>query len=219
MNTLERTSGLAAMVALCAGGVAFASPIAISNAGFEDNEFAPTGFSREIVAWTTVGDAGAFRPNQTMFTNAAPEGLNVAFVQVGWTLGTGALEQTLDIGLQANTTYTLSGLVGRRLDNPIAWTGYTVSLWAGDERLAIVDTPVAPAMGAFESFSLNFTSAEQSVFEGELLKVRLEAKNGQTAFDAITLDATPIPAAGPAALAALAMLSAAGRSRRSSPRA
>lgn len=193
-----------AVVALGAGGAssAMADLIPIVNPSFEADIIEDRVYNLYAQGWVTQDDAGAFNPVAEAYAGGvAPDGSNVGFVQSGWVRPTGWMEQTVDAVLQADIDYELTTLVGRRLDNPLLpWRGYIMTLWAGSNLLATDDTGVVPQLGEWLQTSVTFRTDANDPRLGQPLKIRFESKFGQTNFDTVALDATPIPGAGSLAL-------------------
>lgn len=178
---------------LLAVGDAWGTPIAILNAGFEDP---PTvSFGGAINDWTILGDVGAWNINAAalgFWTVPAPEGNQVATLVGVGVPGPATLSQIVGV-LAADTTYTLSGMVG----HPIGFSGgtiYTAQLLAGGNLLAT--TSGTGPEGSFISFGVLFNSTG-SPYVGMPLEVVLSSSQAQTAFDAIALESdeagTPVP--------------------------
>lgn len=151
------------------------------------------------------------------FPDGAPEGnrVGIAFnFNAGADTGEYGLQQTLSATLQANTTYTLSALVGNitsgySLDgsffNLEGFPGYRIDLMAGETVLVSDNNSLAGSIaeGTFENSSISYTSTDSDLELGEFLRIRLVNLNVtdssfmsadlEVDFDAITLDASPVP--------------------------
>lgn len=169
--------------------------IPIINAGFEDPP--TTTFNNGLITgWTISGSgAGVWNINDAplgFWDITAPEGKQIAYVSPAPAPGNAAsISQVLGASLAANTVYTLSGEVG----HPIGFgttvnTVYTIELLAGANVLGSL-TGTGPE-GMFAHFELTFDSAG-SAWVGQSLEIRLSSSQNQTGFDAITLDARPVP--------------------------
>ena len=193
----------------CAG----AALLAIDNPSFE-TVVPPLGpgqvsnFTGGIPAgWTFSDVSGVWYPNSfgvnPMFGNVflpsaqaqinADGGHNVAFSD------SGVISQTLTATLQANTHYTLSLLVGDRLDlvntNTVFSYGLydltTNTLLAGATNVTEADAfggAGVPLKGTFVTQSADFTSGTTGV--GDALGIKLFASGVEYSFDQVTLDAT-----------------------------
>lgn len=200
-----------ALTLLLAGSAAHAAPVFIVNAGFEASVLDDSGVDFNPLGWNSSGDSGAFDPHAAAFAAGAPEGENVAFASFGGP----TLSQTLASTVEANTLYTLSMLVGNRLDAPFG--GYQTELWAGGTLLASDDNTLAPADGAFLLSTVQyFASASDSVI-GSALEIRFRSLGWQTVFDDVRLDAElrrDVPEPGLLTLLTLGATALASRRRR-----
>lgn len=197
------------------GQTANATPIAVTNSGFEaiplsDGQFTQVpGFgcvlptcvasTAPVPAWTPIGNAtnvATLNPTVGMFPTI-PGGENIAVINGG-----AALSQTLPAILTANTLYTLEVFVGNRLDAP--FPGYIVELFAGAERI-IVEESLTPGSGEFALSSSTFTALAGDSSLGETLEIRLTSLGLQTAFDNVSLTAATLSVSEPGALAIFAL--------------
>lgn len=120
---LRSTTGLPAVVVSCAlicslfvPTVSHAQAIPIINSGFELPSMVSVGDSSDNVLNGWLGDSafartfGAYYVPASAYnsTPAAPEGLQIAYVNNGTSIA-----QNTGVALVSNTTYTLSALVGR----------------------------------------------------------------------------------------------------------
>ena len=176
--------------------LAHAGVLVITNPGFESPATA-TVSSNIPDGWTANGATGGYWNINAFpagFWNVpAPEGNQVGYVVSSGESGPGSLAQTLSDSLQANTRYTLSGMVG----HPVGYgatrdpdTVFGIDLRAGGNILAST-SGIAPE-GSFQPFELVFDSAG-SPFIGQPLEIRLFSSQPQTAYDAIQLIAVPEP--------------------------
>jgi hypothetical protein len=179
-----------------AGTMCFANTITILNPGFELPVYAPGGYVNDVATnWNVTGDAGTWNPQPapgTFFSAPVPEGSQV--LAVGFQHASD-VNQNLSVGLTANTTYTLTYFVGRRLDVPMS--AYTVSLDAGATVLAS-DSGATPAAGTFVSRTITFTTGASPVAGNIIIDISAAGLNQtQTAFDLFSLttaSAVPEPA-------------------------
>jgi len=194
MKTATKLVSILALVfAISMTRSASASPIPILNPGFESP--ATPMVTSTVTSWTqTVGVSGVWNINADpsgYWTVSAPEGNQIAFISTGrpGSPGPAAISQILTATLQANTLYTLTGFVG----DPIgfaAGTVSTVSLIAGLTTVATL--PISAPAGTFTPFSLTFNS-DSSLLVGQALQIQLSSNQEQSGFDAIALNATPVP--------------------------
>ena len=188
---------LLAMIILTAGAasrLAWGVEVPIVNPGFEQVVLpcapAPTCFARTASGWTGSGIFSTFKPSTGaggIYPGGLPEGVNVG--SLGDPSGDGSLVQTLTAALQPSTTYTLVFSVGSRAD--FLFSGYTVELLAGSLVLAS-DSSLAPPAGTFVTGRIVYSSNANPTLVGQKLGIRLtNSGRGQSAFDKLSLDATP----------------------------
>ncbi len=188
----------------------------VVNPSFESDSLALDTWVYSASGWIATGDAGTFRPPSAAYPEGAPSGSNVGFVQSGWAMPTGILEQTTEIVLQAGMECQLLAKIGRRVDNPlIPWGGYVMSMYAGDTLLAQDLTESQPDAGMFVPASLFITidAGEEAV--GQLLRIRFEALYGQTNIDDVQVIVTPTP--GSIALIVIGALALTSSRKRPAP--
>lgn len=174
----------------------------VVNSSFEDDVLATDTWVYQANGWNITGDAGTFHPPAAAYPGGAPFGNNVGFVQSGWAMPTGILEQTTEVVLEAGMVCELHALIGRRVDNPlIPWGGYLMSMYAGDTLLAQDMTEAHPDAGIFVPTSLFYSVSEGEEAVGQLLTIRFEALFGQTNIDDVHVVVTPTP--GSCALAVI----------------
>ena len=173
-----------------------AAPIAITNFGFEDP--ANAGILNGVANGWAVSNVFGGTWNISgggFFNTVAPEGSQILFV--GYLGDAADVTQTpLAATVQANTTYTLSFFLGRRLDMPLST--YSVSLEANGTTVLASDSTGSPTAGDFISRTIVFNSGASPATFGQPLGIFVHASgfsvNGQGAqaeFDAFTLDASP----------------------------
>jgi hypothetical protein len=160
-----------------------ADEVAIVNAGFEDQVLGNGAFSFSIPGWTNAGDSGTFNPTTGQFASEAPEGSNVAFSSNAGPVISQVLAAVLDI----DTEYTLSVLVGDRLDLP--FPGYSVQLLAGGVILAEDNNSMSPVNGDFFESTVTYESSLSDTQIGEALEIRLRGFGQQVNFDDVRLNA------------------------------
>jgi hypothetical protein len=217
LGAVERRAGrrwsaravLVALGLLLAGGAADAAPIVIVNAGFEDSILEEGGVDFTPLGWNSSGDSGAFNPHVGALT-AVPEGQNVAFAS----FGSPTLSQQLASTVEADTLYTLTLLVGNRIDADFG--GYQTELWAGGTLLASDNNSLAPADDAFLLSTVQTFVAAGNAAIGSPLEIRFRSLGWQTVFDDVRLDAERrvVPEPGVLTLLALGATALAARRRR-----
>ena len=197
---------------------AAASPIVISNPGFETASLSISGNGTysNLVAGSTITSVAGTLPSWTLnsstvaaaaggFSPSAGSpnwnstwwgGNNIAYIQVGLAGATVSLSQTLSDTLLNDTTYTLSALIGNRLFGDLE--NYSLQLLAGSTLLASASNNVALTNGTFGTDSLTYSSGSSNALAGQALTIRLlstgvagSGTNNPTEafFDNITLDA------------------------------
>lgn len=199
---------LVALSLLVAGGGADAAPVLIVNAGFEDSILVDGEVDFTPLGWNSSGDSGAFNPHPAALT-AAPEGQNVAFASFGGP----TLSQVLASTVEADTLYTLTLLVGNRIDADFG--GYQTELWAGGTLLASDNNSLAPADDTFLLSSVQAFVAAGNPTIGSPLEIRFRSLGWQTVFDEVRLDAERrvVPEPGMLTLLALGTTALAARRR------
>lgn len=201
MSTLIFVIGMAA--------TANAAPVLIANAGFESQLIGDSVAAFNIDSWSNSGDSGAFNPDAGAFAAGAPEGENVAFSSVGGP----TISQVLAATAQANTLYTLTMLVGNRLD--ALFGGYQTELWAGGTMLAQDNGSQTPTDGQFLLSTVQYFVAAGDAAAGSALEIRFRSLGYQTVFDDVKLDATErVPEPALLALLGLGGAAAVRRKRR-----
>ena len=186
-----------------------AAPVLIVNAGFEGQIIGDSVAAFNIDGWSNSGDSGAFNPDAGAFAAGAPEGENVAFSSVGGP----TISQVLAATAQANTSYTLTMLVGNRLD--ALFGGYQTELWAGGTMLAQDNGSQTPTDGQFLLSTVQYFVAAGDAAAGSALEIRFRSLGYQTVFDDVKLDATErVPEPALLALLGLGGAAAVRRKRR-----
>lgn len=208
----------ALLVLACAAPLR-AAPIVVTNASFEDPALQAGESNAVVPGWVISGAWGVYHPQAGVF-NTIPDGAQTTYANLG------TLSQTLAPTLAADTQYTLTVHVGRRLDFAGLFPGYTVALYADDDLLAAETfdaqnpnaNPAAPLPdpGDFVPVSVTYLSAAA---DPRHLRIVLSSLAIQTNFDAVSLDASPAAAVPEPAAAllvgpALAGLAAFARRRR-----
>jgi len=144
-------------------------PVPIVNADFEDPILSDSDYtSNDVPDWVgsdngDLNNFGVFNPPTTFFSNEAPGGSNVAYIERG------ALSQTLPDVLEANTTYELKVQLGDSKIDPVI--GYALQLLAGGIVLAEVTTP-ALEDDTFSEVALTYESLSSDPI-GQALEIRI----------------------------------------------
>jgi hypothetical protein len=187
---------------------ASAAPVFVMNSGFEASALDDSQAIFSLVGWSNIGDSGTFDPDAAAFAAGAPEGENVAFSS--WASPT--ISQILSATAQADTMYTLTMLVGNRLDAPFG--GYQAELWAGGTMLG-QDGSQQPANGQFLLSTVQYFVAAGDPAVGSALEIRFRSQGYQTVFDDVRLDAAErVPEPALLALLGLGGAAVARRQRR-----
>lgn len=182
-------------IALMAGSVdrSLATPLTISNSGFDDYTNLPGGGSLGILGWSGTGTFGTRNPTSTLF-NVDLSGGNVAFVNSGYIYqDISSLNGSLG-SLNAGHLYTLSVDVGYQTVLGCPTCSYKIELLAGGTSLSTY-TGTGTA-GAWETASLAYLATAN----GGPLEIRLHTTgNKRTHFDNVRLSnnnhvAVPEPA-------------------------
>lgn len=218
---------ICALAMLCGSLSAGAEDLFVANASFEDAEvpagtfpiFTPFGWSLYDPNGLLDGSSdavGVLNPTGTTFFPAgAPDGSNVALVFLSGDVGLGAvgIEQAVDYSLRANTTYTLSVMVGNIASgsgnppntdffNLAGFPGYAVQLLAGDTVVAEDRNTLAGSLGegTFAESVVSLTVGENHDNLNATLSIRLlnlnqpgtvTAPGIEVDFDAVRLTAVP----------------------------
>ena len=163
----------------------------IINAGFEADQQDEDGWGT-APGWTQIGRIGNWNPPADAYTNSeVPEGVMCAWAQHN----DGGLAQVLTETLAVDTQYELTVEVGN--SNRYDWTGYKVQLLAGGTVIAEDDNTLNPALGTFETSTVNYAyTPEDANKVGLPLEIRLLAGSkaagyAECNFDDVKLTADP----------------------------
>lgn len=203
-----------------------ATNLPVANFSFEDNTTTNSAsdgssFIRAIEDWGIPASppyAGTAKMSANQYASPWWDGDNVAYVNVNATKNTNYISQTIQGAvLQANHLYTLSALVGRRLDNGNGYDiSYGLELLAGGNILATVTGSLNP--GEHTLATLHFLPNLSNQFLGQPLEIRLLSfgTKGQSNFDNVTLTNAVVPLPGGILLVASGLLRLALRRRQAS---
>lgn len=173
-----------------------------------------------------IGTLTPFETSPGVYANfpaGAPEGqrVGIAFNFAGSQGSEYGFQQTLAATLAANTTYTLSVGIGNIASATAmsgtffelsGFPGYRVDLLAGGQVIAQDDNTLAGTIpdGEFATSTVQFTTGAAHALLGQALGIRLVNLNTvdpafplsdlEVDFDAVTLDASPVPLPGALAL-------------------
>lgn len=177
-----------AMVLLAAIAVPAAAnhqEVPIVNPSFEVDPLAPGADQPTITGWDTTagGGDGIFRPTLSDYPGGAPDGLNVAYVN----LSGNRVRQVLTTTLEAGTRYVLEVEVGWNNNDP--FVGYLVQLRAGGDILAEDDSTQSPVQGTFVTSTVELIVDHGHPQLGEPLEIWLLSPGIQANFDDVRLTA------------------------------
>jgi hypothetical protein len=158
----------------------------ILNAGFESPPLDDNAYANNLIpGWVGTNadepnNFGVYNAAEFHFGAQAPEGANVAYIERG------AIYQTIGLGLEAGSTYTLSAWLGDSLIDPIP--GYSLELRSGGTILAShSSTPLVD--GEFVEVTLQYSAAPGD--DGAPLDVWIvettEDKSTELYIDSVTL--------------------------------
>jgi hypothetical protein len=186
---LKNSLVTSAIMALFGVAVLSASPVVVTNFGFEADILASDGFTTNTFAsgWIcSGGSCGAFNPATASFTPANPLGAPAEGVNVAYSNG-GEISQSVGINVVSEGIYTLTVAVGNRLDT--AFPGYLVQLLAGSTVVAQDNSGLSPADGLFLDSVISYTAPVSGAEIGQALSIRLLSTGVQTTFDNVRFDA------------------------------
>ena len=154
---------------------AFALPVPITNASFEDGyrpyDFVGGEFGYGFNSgWEVTGNAGTFAPSAGIFNGGIPDGDSVA-----WLAGVSSISQDLNHNVIAGNTLTLEVDVGLRSDyfNYYSKLGaFDIEIWAGENQLASTGAVMGSlSLGEFQTWSLSYVIEDDDPFIGEQLSI------------------------------------------------
>jgi hypothetical protein len=215
---------LIASAAVVFASSGLAGPIAVTNPSFETP--GPGGlphvcgvncsYSTDgiVPGWSASANSGLFQPGPpatTAFFNSVPDGITVAYSNVG------DITQTTAATVQLGVTYTLLVDVGVRGDNQPA-TGVEYLVIGGPAGTLVQATGVlgAPNCGCWTTFTATYTGLAADV--GKSIGIDLRSNGVQGDWDNVRLNASavagiPEPASLSLIVAGLVGLAALGRRR------
>lgn len=173
---MKMLGGLAAAFALF--GMAQAAPITVVNGDFEAASpltksgvgYGSWGFS--AVGWTTSGAVGGtMAPDYGSLYYEAPPG-----DQIGWINAKGTIFQDLGVSIEADTDYTLSALIGDRLDQKLG--GY-FGFFAGDISNVIGSAALVSSNGLWTLNEFTMLASDLSSYVGLSLGIFFSSTLGQ----------------------------------------
>ena len=192
------------LIMLSVSAISYAAPVAITNAGFETDQYADGGFSDNVhTGWTSTGGGtpGTFNPTNAQLPGEAPEGDTTLFLN-----GPATVVQVLTTTLIERVVYTLQVEVCDRvgLNFPV----YAIGLYAGGTLLVEDSNTLAPTDGCLTS-TITYTSPETDPNVGQALEIRLSTQGVQVNFDNVRLEANsiaPVPTMSQWMLGLLALI-------------
>ena len=209
---MRRTIGaaIAGAALLSAAGAAQAATVALENANFNagwsqaDGDFRPGHAGGNPDGWGASGGSstGHWNPTAASFANEAAHG------GVGWARGNGVVNDTnpgmlaqkvAGHTILANTRYTLTMDVGRRLDG-VGDFGFEIGLLGGlldgtgsiFAELTDQTSGFTIAPGTFGTVNLVFETGASDAFIGKQLYILISGAGMGAAFDNAMLDASPL---------------------------
>ena len=181
---------------LVVAGSLSAGPVTVINPSFENPALGCTPsnecFSASVPGWSPSGVFAVFKPGPAQITTV-PDGTQV--LGLGFDSNGEADQDTLT-QVVANTTYTLSVMIGRRID--FAMSDYSIGLLG----LKTQSDTVLPSAGNFLLDTLVYTALPGDV--GKEIIIQLTSTitppnfERQTDFDSVSLDATSTEVGGSA---------------------
>lgn len=178
----------AAMTLVAAAASATALPVSIANHSFEDPSLVDGGFTvGTVTGWTVFGTSGVFNPTVGQLAQGPTDGFQVAYSN-----NTGlALTQDLAATLMANTFYSLMVDVQSRTDG-VTHKSSTLQLRTVTDDILASATVGPLAGGTNFLLTANFSASAFDVNLGKNLRIALISGGGQSDWDNVRLDATPL---------------------------
>jgi hypothetical protein len=183
-------AGMASAVFAACGSAAWATPLPVTNASFEDPVLGEDVFTQNntIPGWSTTlpsGTFGVWNPGEPFRypVGAVPDGNNVVYNNDTNIHIFQVTSHLLGVG-----GYTLQVDIGNRADG-FTMQGYKVQLRAGGAVLAEDNDSLNPAPGTFLTSTLQYTATAADPQLGEALEIRLIFLAGSQAnYDHVRLD-------------------------------
>ncbi|WP_170330703.1 LamG-like jellyroll fold domain-containing protein [Ruegeria arenilitoris] len=154
------------------GGTPDIVNVAIVNAGFEAQTLADFAAEQTIDGWDLSGAGmGVWNPRADFYSDEAPEGENVAYIDDG-----GAISQTLTETFEAGRSYQLAVRVG---DEATAGEnlGWEIRLYAGNQLLGSAgNADFNPSDDSFVDVTVTLDATDLAAFSanyGEALRIEL----------------------------------------------
>jgi hypothetical protein len=213
MLVMKRCLVMACVAVTVCSGLAMATPIALVNAGFEDQPAYladGSGTNGAIPGWSVVrtepGDpnfvasVGVQNPSSAQIASQAHGGEYTAFAN-DWTWSGSSMRQVTGATFAANTTYTLSLFTAHRNDIPLNWGDNT----AGHAQLLLVDADTnstvasttydLSSVGQWYEVTLTLVTPASADYLGHALAVQFETLTDsvQLLYDDVSLSAVPEP--------------------------
>lgn len=184
-----RVAVSAPVLALALASPLSAGAVFIANHSFENDNLSDCTFNFSPVGWTpSTGSTGSWDPGPPAscphpgFSAGIPDG-----AQVGYT-NSGVLSQVLAETLEADQTYLLRVLVGRRSDG-YPMESYRIRLYAGATLLVEDIDNVDPPLGGWSESVLGFYAPNGHPALGQPLKIEfVKIAGAQANFDNVRLE-------------------------------
>jgi hypothetical protein len=195
--------GVVCVALLAWTGTSQAALITLTNAGFEANSVPDGDGTHQLDGWSIYGsgdpNAGTQNPSVAQIPSEAHGGVNAAYandpIEYG---GPMAVRQTTAATWQANTVYTLTVYIARRMDLPPEGSSTGQAEFqlrdADDDAAVTIDTYDLSGNGAWNLYTLQYTTSDSDACLGHLIAVQFRTVSGtQLSYDDISLDATAVP--------------------------
>lgn len=210
---MNRLAIAVALVSVACVSESAAAPITISNSGFEGQVLPDANYIITVpTGWTLDFGTmhGVWNPDNSWFPAGLPGESHIAWLHEA------GISQTLADVYQPGLEYQLSVYVGRWIDTP---PDFTIAFIAGGDTLASLtrSASIIPR-NTFSLFTLDLPALSPGDPRlGLPIRIALSSTGREVDFDALSLEANPVPVPEPAAwtlLLAGAALLASHRHRR-----